>query len=399
MLVKRDFFKTINENSQLEAVLLWGPRQVGKSTLLEMLNPKSHIVLDDLSIRAQAQNDPAFLLNQLKYPCLIDEVQYAPNIFPEIKLRIDNKRRENLTKKSPTHSTDFYLTGSNKTLLDKEVKESLSGRCHIFTLHGLSVHELTNHFQDITISEILFKGGLPEVYTRASLNTSQFINDYILTFIEKDISRAAQIEKLHEFQVVLKLLAARTGTFIDFSEIANAANVDSKTVTAWVSLLERNAIVQLVPTYFTNLSKRIVKMKKLYFYDTGICARLQGQISADNLIHSTQAGLLFETLVFSEIIKTKDNFLKDWQIYTWRTKEKNEIDFIIQSGSKFLFLESKLGIQSAKPFDFDTEAKKVFSHNSEKVVVCSGGETLKLDTNTSRVSINNLGNYLLTNLQ
>ncbi len=397
MYVQRDFLKTIRESSNLEALLLWGPRQVGKTTLLNQLQLKSNLFLDDLSLRQRAQLDPALTLDDLKLPCLIDEVQYAPNLFPEIKLRIDRERRKNL-QKNKTIPTQFYLTGSNKTLLDEKVKESLAGRCNLYTLHGLSVREILNHDAKIKINSILFRGALPELYVREKISSVKYLNDYIISFIEKDIAQSFGILKISEFQTVLMLLAARTGQFLNVNEVAGAAGVDQKTVQLWINLLQKNMIVKMLEPYSSNLSKRIVKMKKLFFYDVGICARLQNHLDENLLWSSPQAGSLFETLVFAEIVKTHDNFLKNWQLSTWRTKAQAEIDFVLQNKERVIFIEAKLGIHGAKSFPLDVEAKKVFGNSARKIVVTVGGDKLELGDSTTRVPIQQLGDYLLEQL-
>ncbi len=380
----------------LEALLLWGPRQVGKTTLLDLLSLPTKIFFDDLHFREQASKDPAFLLLNIKLPCLFDEVQYAPNLFPEIKKRIDQERRENLKQKiSPATQVKYYLTGSNSTLIDEKIKESLAGRCHLLTLHGLSVKEIFAHFKNLHLPNIIFKGSLPALYTNSNLSVTHYLNDYIVSFIEKDVARSSGVEKISDFQTVLRLLAARTGQFLNISEIANTAGVDQKTVSHWITLLERNFLVTLVAPYHSNLSKRIVKMKKIYFNDVGIAVRLQGHQDENLLWNSPQIGALFETLVFSEIIKTRDNYLKDWQLYTWRTKEQNEIDFILKIGDKHLFIEVKLGIHSAKAFSLDIEALKIFQKPHKKIVVTAGDKILPLDSETSAIPIHLLGQYLL----
>ncbi len=394
MLIIRDFLDTLKASSQLEVVLLWGPRQVGKTTLLNQLLPASTLYLDDLSLRLRAQSDPGLVLNHQDLPCLIDEAQYAPNLFPEIKRRVDQLRRERL-KTETSRSTLYFLTGSNRLLLDRTVMESLAGRAHLYSLHGLSVREIMASFPSLSVKEILFKGGFPELYTDKGLHTQRYLNDYVLSFIEKDIASAEGIAKMGEFQTVLSLLAARTGQFINLSEIAGAAGVDQKTVQSWLSMLQRNFIVDLVPPFHSNLSKRITKMKKLFFYDVGLCARLQGHNDLNTLWNSNQAGSLFETLVFSELVKTKDNFLKDWRIFTWRTKEQNEVDFVLQSGNKFIFIEAKLAIHGAQPFDLDAEAKKVFPGPQSKIVVTAGGEKTSLSRDTVAMPIQLLGSHLL----
>jgi len=374
--------------------MVWGPRQVGKTTMLSQLPMKSEIYLDDLHLRHRAQTDPEFLLSESALPCLIDEVQYAPNLFPEVKKLIDRKRREELhNKKSLT--TLYYFTGSNKTLLDLNVKESLAGRCQLFTLHGLSVNEVSRAFPDITIKQILIKGGFPQLYTTEQLSPIHYLNDYITSYLEKDIALSAGIQKVGEYETFMRLLGARTAQFLNVSDICQASRVNHSTVNSWIHLLVQNRIVDLVTPYLTNLSSRIVKMPKLHFLDLGLCSRLQGHVEQEALWNSPQSGALFESLVYSEILKTRDHFVRDWQIFTWRTKDGAEIDFIVAQGNKKLLIEAKLGIQSARPIVLDPEAKKVFTKDYELIVVTAGGESKGLGSETTAVPIKKLANYLL----
>jgi len=394
-MITRDFFQILKSQTTLEAVLLWGPRQVGKSTLLQLLEPVSEVTLDDLEWRRQAQTDPAFLLDQQRLPCLIDEVQYAPQLFSEIKLRIDSGRRADLKAgRLPQASAQYFLTGSNRTLLEASTRESLAGRCSIFELHGLSVAELVRYEPAIRLSTLMLRGGFPELYRRPELRPVSYLNDYISTFIEKDIGRSSGIEKIDAFLTLLRLLATRVGQFINFSDLAQLTGVDVKTVQSWVNVLQRNFVVQLVLPWSSNLSKRITKMPKLHFYDVALCARLQGHQDEDLLMASPQAGAMFESMVFSELAKTRANFCLDWQIWTWRTKERNEIDFILQTTTSIFLIEVKLGIQSAKSFSLDTEGQKVFGDHCKQVVVTAGGATAALDNKTWRVPIQELGAWL-----
>ncbi|MBI4402952.1 MAG: ATP-binding protein, partial [Deltaproteobacteria bacterium] len=381
-MILRDFLDTLRASIQLESVMLLGPRQVGKSTLLEQLEPASHLIFDDFGLRERAQKDPALVLDGTKLPCLLDEAQYAPNLFPEVKLRIDNYRRARRRSEQLVKPPLFYITGSNRTLLDKNVGESLSGRSHLYYLLGLSVREIRRAFPSLGLKTILIRGGLPELYVREELKFQNYLNDYLITFVERDLAVSGGIEKLSAFNTVLRLLAARTAQFLNASEVSAAAGIDQKTVQSWIGILERNLIIQLLPTYSSNLSKRIIKMRKLFFCDTGLCARLQGHLDEEPLWNSPHAGALFETLVFSEIQKCIFNFLKPWHLFTWRTKEKNEIDFVLVREKDIVFIESKLGIHGARHFDLDVEAKKIFPPPHHKVVVTAGGISQKLSKDT-----------------
>lgn len=397
-MIVRDLLVHLQKFSSLEAVLLWGPRQVGKTTLLSALpHIKSSAYLDDLSLRERANSDPALFLEGFEAPILIDESQYAPAIFPEIKLHIDSLRRKALMEGKPTPKAPiYYLTGSNKTDLDRKVKESLAGRCHLYSLSPLSISEILNYQAEILVKTILYRGGLPELHTRENLSVSSYLNDYIISFLEKDIARSEGVQNVSQYINFLKLLAVRSGQFLNQSEIANASGISVPTVAKWLEGLERNHIIYLIPGYSSNLSKRIVKMPKLYFFDTGIIARLMGFSSEELLWNSPQSGHVFETLGVLEVLKTKENYLKDWNIYTWRTKEQNEIDLIVEDPQgKRLFIEFKMAIQNVSSFSLDKEALKVFTSPHRKILVTPGGKEMELGDNTRQVPIGRLKEYLL----
>lgn len=344
MWIKRDFLTNWQVSSSLEAVLLRGPRQVGKSAMLLKMEPVLHskIFLDDPNERGAAIKDPEFVLSQLKLPTLIDEIQRAPELLFSIKKRIDQQRRQRLETNKPTMPASFRLTGSNQTEVDKALQETLAGRISIFFIHGLSVHEIWQHDSQAELNQILFRGGFPELWVRPELDVISFLNDYFSTFIEKDIARIAGIEKLSAFSTTLRLLAARVGDLLNFESIGRDAGVVGKSIKEWVSLLEHNGILYILKPYHTNINKRLIKTPKAYFIDSGLCARLQGHQEKETLLSTPQAGHLFKNLVVAEAIKTKDHFNKNWELYFWRTKEKEEIDLIVESDKCISLFEIKL---------------------------------------------------------
>jgi uncharacterized protein len=204
------------------------------------------------------------------------------------------------------------------------------------------------------------------------------------------------MRKQNEFHTVLGMLAARTGTFIDYSNIAKDSGVKSVTIKEWVSLLERNQIVALLPVYTNNLNKRLIKTPKLYFLDTGLAARLQRWSEALPLLQSPQAGLLFETLVFAEISKFIENMGKDWKLMTWRTKEKAEIDFVLQLGSgRYIALDAKLAKQSVQPSSLPMTFKKNSPNINKIILVTLGDHPMKVSQQCECVPIAKLHDYLL----
>lgn len=408
MFIQRDIAKTLSQSPAWIQILL-GPRQCGKSTLLASLygdslstphRPDFHeISFDDLQLRQLANRDPALFLQQFAPPLLLDEVQYVPNLFPELKKKIDQLKRAALFQNTPvTTKVLFRLTGSNQILMDKNIHESLAGRASYYYLNTLTVHEILNALPDTPINTILFKGGWPELYTNTVLPATTYLNDYIRSYVEKDIVMSAGIRRVGDFHIVLGLLAARTGLQTDYSAIANDSGINAVTIKEWGSLLERADLVYLLKPYFNNLNKRLIKTPKLYFLDTGLATRLQGWSDPLPLLNSPQAGALFETLVFAEIIKFMRNYQKDWQLFFWRTKEGEEIDFVIKTatGNVYAF-EVKLSIQGIpKAISYPAAFRKTFSPTTPLMIVTFGGEAMQLSAECNTLPIAKLHDYLKT---
>ena len=399
MLIKRDIAKRLRGDRGVYAHILIGPRQCGKSTLFAALAAGRciEVTFDDFQMRNLAERDPGLFLAQYPPPLIIDEIQYAPNIFPEIKRIIDNLKRERvLNNRNDKIEVLFYLTGSNQILLDKHVKETLVGRASYYHLNTLSVHEIRNAFPNIPLTEILFKGGWPELYTNAALDPVHYLNDYIRNYIEKDIVVSAGIIKKREFHTVLGMLAARTGNILNHSSLAKDSGVKSVTINEWISVLERTALIYLLPPLEANLNKRLTKSPKIYFLDTGLSARLQGWINHSYLLTSPQAGALFETLVLSEIVKCMTNFGKNWKLALWRTKDGEEVDFIIEnSKGEMLALEAKLSIHGADPVPLPPALSKTFPHLKHITLVTFEGKKHWLSKNCLQIALSGLTDFLL----
>jgi predicted AAA+ superfamily ATPase len=396
MWINRDFLTNLDLTQLLEAILLRGPRQTGKSALLRRLIPAAlgQLSFDDLEVRARADSDPKFLLRQTPKPTLIDECHLAPNIFFAIKEAIDTARARRLETGQPTQPATFRMTGSNQTLLERNIQETLAGRISQFYLLGLSSREIWNHRPETRLAELFFRGGFPELWVRPELNPIQFINDYISMFIEKDVARSAGIEKVADFLKLLRLLAARCGELINYESLGNDAGVKGKTVKEWISVLEKNRIIYRLSPYSTNLNSRLIKSPKIYFLDLGICSRLQSHQEQESILFSPHAGHLFENLVLAEIIKTKSNFFRDFELSFWRTKEKAEIDFIVETPSQIFFLEAKMG--SAQ--NHAIEIPPLFLKKSKKLIaaiVTAEGKTEKINPTTHAVRIQDLCEFIL----
>ncbi len=366
MWIQRDIARFLAQNKDHVQIVI-GPRQCGKSSLLlHLSNDHFEVNLDDLQTRTMAQEDPQLLFSQAKgRPIIIDEAQLAPEVFFYIKKEVDLYKRNKKPRKIL-----FQLTGSNQILMDKSVKESLAGRASYYEMSTLSVAEILSH-RNLPISEILFKGGWPELYVDDDLNASRYIDDYINSYIEKDIILSAGIQKSRDFLMFCKLLAARTGTLLNASQLGSDVGVEQSTIRDWVSVLERMKIISLVSPYFSNLTSRLVKRPKVYFLDTGLAARLQGWSDATTLLLSPASGLLFENLVFAEIYKTMINLRKKWQIFHWRSRDGEEIDFLIKGENQTqLFVEVKKTAQKLVNIQQFSEVKKIFKNKIPKIIQC-----------------------------
>jgi predicted AAA+ superfamily ATPase len=328
----------------LPVKVLKGPRQVGKTSLLEQLSRYQAIYFDDLSVRQAAQSNPKLFFDQFPGPLLLDEATLAPEIFPELKRRVDEERRN--ARKTEAKGgrpvtgagLDIWITGSNQTLLNQSVRESLAGRASYFDLNTLSIHELG----EPRLSDLLFKGGWPELHANPGINPISYLNDLIATFIEKDIVSAAGIEKRAAFSRTLQLCAARVGQLFNAAEIARAVGVDVTTVQSWLSIAEQNGILRTLMPYHTNLNKRLLKTVKVYFEDAALATRFQGWTEAQPLFVSPVVGQLIESIALAEIVRFFQGRGERPELFYLRTKEKVEIDFLIQlPNQRFVAVEVK----------------------------------------------------------
>jgi predicted AAA+ superfamily ATPase len=351
MWIERDFFNYLTKGDLtigLPIRILKGPRQVGKTSLLDHLGTHQLILFDDLGIRTLANENPSLFMDQFTGPMILDEATLAPSLFPEIKKRIDEQRRKSRSQNLPV-TLDVWITGSNQTLLQRSVQESLAGRASYYYLNTLSLHEIKEFDEKQVVLRTLFmKGGWPELYVNSELSHVHYLNDFISTFIEKDIVSAAGIEKKAAFIKSLQICSGRVGQLINYSDISKTIGVDLTTVQSWLAILEQNGIVRTVQPYFSNLNQRLIKSPKIYFEDVGLSVRLQGWSEFDPLFVSSYFGSLVENLAFSEISRFFSN--RGWpaEIFFLRSKEKVEIDFLIQlPNQRFIAIEVK-----TTPVDF-----------------------------------------------
>lgn len=357
MFYERTIKETIkNVSDTFPVLLLTGPRQVGKTTLLEdmMESGRKKVSLDNPTIRAMAKTDPELFLQRYAPPVLIDEVQYAPELFPYIKIVVDERKQNG----------DFWLTGSQMFKMMESVTETLAGRVGIVPMLGLSNSEINGqHFSSFEVNpkelinrlgfarkmsvsdvfERIYKGSMPQIYKDPNTNLEIFFESYLETYISRDIRDLEQVANETAFINFIKVVAARTATVVNYEALANEVGISAPTAKSWLSLLVSCGIVALVQPYSNNALKRAVKSPRMYFLDTGLCAHLMGWGSPTVLENSSMSGEFFETWVVSEIIKSYYNAGKRPPIYYYRDTNKKEIDLIIYKDGTVYPIEIKKG--------------------------------------------------------
>ncbi|MBT9174106.1 MAG: hypothetical protein DDT21_02517 [Syntrophomonadaceae bacterium] len=347
MYIRRHIEDTIQRVSGMyPAVIVTGPRQVGKTTVLKQVcKDIPYITLDDPGIMEYAKTESALFFKTYAPPVVLDEVQYAPELFPYIKMIADETKEKKL----------FYMTGSQAFQLMKNVSESLAGRIGILQMLGLSLREIlgrsdrtpfvpTSEYIENTgkevqalshqdIWQVIHRGSMPRLYHEDIDDHfwRQFYGDYVRTYIERDIRALTQIGDHTAFLQFMRLLAAATGQMLNYSRIAKDIGKSVDTVKSWVSALRTSGIVFLLQPYYHNFNKRIVKTPKIYFMDTGLASYLAGWYTHEQLQFGAMSGTIFETFVVSEVIKGYYNQgYADLCFSYYRDKDMNEIDLIIE---------------------------------------------------------------------
>jgi predicted AAA+ superfamily ATPase len=337
--------------------MVTGPRQVGKTTLLEMCaknSPRNYVTLDDLDARALAQSDPALFLQTWPAPVIIDEIQYAPQLFSAIKMQVDREKANG----------QFWLTGSQKFQLMRGITESLAGRVAIVDLLGLSQAELegradtskpfvptadwiANARQQTqpqslrAVFERIWLGAYPRLNAQGARTRDVFYRSYIQTYIQRDVQDVLKVSDQTAFNRFLIAVAARTGQLLNYASLARAVDIDNKTAKAWLSVLETSGLVYLLQPYHSNLTKRLVKAPKLYFLDTGLAAYLTRWPNAAALEAGAMSGALLETWAVSEILKSYWHNGREAPLYFYRDADQQEVDLLIESAEALFPVEIK----------------------------------------------------------
>lgn len=359
MYITRHMEKPVMElNEQYPVLLLTGPRQVGKTTMLEHLievegKGRKKVSLDDLTLRELAKTDPKMFFQLYQPPLLIDEVQYAPELFPYIKIMVDERHQPG----------DFWLTGSQLFKMMEGVQESLAGRVALLHLSPLSQSEIMkrppeppfslelpllserqNGRQMLNTPEVfqrIHQGGMPALVTGTYSNASIFYSSYIDTYMERDVRRLSNDIDSLKFLRFLRSVAARTSQQVNYKGIADDAEIDQATAKNWLHVLEVLGIIFLLEPYSNNVLKRTVSTPKLYFYDSGIVCYLTRWSSPETAMEGAMSGALLENYTVAEIIKTYQNAGQEPFLYYYRDKDAREIDLILERDGKLFPIEIK----------------------------------------------------------
>lgn len=375
-------------------MLVTGPRQVGKTTMLQKLmegTDRNYVSLDDLNERNLAKTDPEMFLQLHKPPILIDEVQYAPELFVYIKIHVDKYH----------NAGDFWLTGSQVFKLMSGIQESLAGRVAVLSLTSLSQAEICGgEMQPFTLDieklsarrkertaadtgvifDWIFRGSMPAIVSEKNSNSQIFYSSYLTTYIERDVREVSDAIDSLKFLHFITAVAARCGQILNIAEIARDADINQKQAKNWLGVLETLGLIFYLHPYSNNMLKRLVKTPKLYFYDTGLVCYLTKWSSAETLQSGAMNGAILVNYVVAEIRKTYLNCGKDPYMYYYRDKDAREIDIILEHDGVLNPIEIK---KSANP---GSELIKVFklldkssAKRSKGAVVCMKPELSAID--------------------
>lgn len=341
LYITRQLEAVIAEAVQYFSVIsVTGPRQSGKSTLLKHMFPDyRQYSMKDVNVREFAENDPIAFLNQTHGGMFIDEVQKVPALLEYIQGIVDNNPERK-----------FLLTGSSNLELLGGLSESLPGRAGVFELLPMSYGESREQQEGKDTNQLLYDGLYPAICAGKN-KASLFYPSYVKTYIEKDVRDLLKVKNMMQFMKFMRLCAARVGSLFNASEVANEVGVDSKTVTQWLSVLQASYLVTLLPPYYENITKRLVKTPKLYFNDPGLACCLLDIESPKQLDRDKMRGAIFENYIVMEVLKHRYNQGRAGGVYFYRDSNSNEVDILLKQGGEITAIEVKSAMTYSSSFE------------------------------------------------
>ena len=323
--------KCIALSKQYPVITITGPRQSGKTTLAKMSFPKKDYTnLEEPDIRKLAIEDPRGFLNSFPNGAIIDEIQRAPDLVSYIQSIVDSAGKNGL----------FILTSSQQFEISQTVSQSLAGRTAMIKLLPFNLKELNILKKEDSLNRLLLNGFYPRLYNE-KIQAHNFYLNYLETYIQRDLRQLSQIEDLHVFEKFVRLIATRIGQLVNYNSIANDLGVSQPTIRKWISLLEASYIIFLLPPFFRNIGKRLIKTPKVYFYDTGLASYLLEIENSKQIKNHPLRGNLFENFVVMEFLKNRFNHAMGSNLYFFRDRTGNEVDLVLEGASSLTPIEIK----------------------------------------------------------
>jgi predicted AAA+ superfamily ATPase len=393
MYIKRTIEETIRRASaNFPVVMVTGPRQIGKTTVLQQCDhSRKYVSLDNLADRKMALEDPDLFLQKYEPPIFIDEVQYVPNLFSSIKLRVDPRKQSGL----------YWLSGSQQFHLMKGVSESLAGRIAVLKLQGFSQRErFGSAFSDqnifwhntkeclrqqpllinlMELYKIIWIGSCPRLVcsdsreSDLSANWEMFYDSYVQTYLERDVRDLGSVSNELTFLKFMRAIAARTGQLLNYSDISRDVGVSAPTIKSWLSVLQASGIIYLLEPYYANLTSRMTKMQKIYFLDTGLACYLTNWQTYQTLETGAMNGAILETYVLAEILKSFWFSGRRAPLFFYRDKDQREIDLIIEHDGQLIPIEIK---KKAVPDKIDTKNFDILKYEKGFVICLANDYSL-----------------------
>jgi predicted AAA+ superfamily ATPase len=377
-MITRDIFPEAKYAlTQFRALCITGPRQSGKTTLSKQLFPgKPYLNFENPGIQYEAEQNPEGFLKKYAKGAIFDEVQRVPHIFRYLQEVLDNN----------TKRGQFILTGSNNFLLQEQVSQSLAGRAGYLTLLPFSYAELVKaKFAYDDINKLIVKGSYPEIWAE-NLNPGIWLNSYIQTYIQRDVRLLRNITNLGLFTRFISLCANHAGQILNRETLAKQTGVDTKTILAWLGLLENSYIIFLLQPWYNNMNKRIIKSAKLYFYDTGLLCQLLGIRNHTALQKHNAYGALFENWIVSEIKKNRFNMAQNDELFYFRDSTGNEVDLICKNENAPLAIEIKSGKSSDNSLFKGLKYWQKLQPESQAILLYGGKKSEMISDNLSLTS-------------